>query len=232
MSQSCTTADPCYPTVTDDSYLTDIIADTFSYQIYDDSSRFADWEAWVDDSDNSAQLWETLNKDIFDGYVLKIQCNASEATTPAYSACCLRAESNGGFCLENGTDGSSFTMFSITQSDFDSWGASPAALTTNHSSWALDPDDSDTVIGFQYFYCDEAANDDFTCYKFNPMEDQQSDGAPRFDNSGDSIIYYFYDAGTDANTSSVVTLESVSADDGAQMLLTGAAAFAAILMSF
>ena len=125
-TQSCTTADPCYPTATDDSYLTDIIADTFSYQIYDDSSRYADWEAWVDDSDNSAELWETLNVNIFDGYVLKINCDFNQATYAEGSACCLRAASNGGFCLEDsGSDGSTFTHFSITQADFDTWGANP-----------------------------------------------------------------------------------------------------------
>ena len=137
-SQACNVADPCYPSTTDDSYLTEIIADKFSYQIYDDSTRYADYEAWIADSDNSATVFEQAYVSVYDGYVLKIQCNFSEATTPAYSACCLRAASNGGFCLENGTDGSSYATFGITESDFNSWGASPAALTTNHSSWELD----------------------------------------------------------------------------------------------
>ena len=125
-TQSCSTADPCYPTVTDYEYLTELIADKFYYEIYDDSSRFADWEAWVDDSDNSASLWETLNKDIYDGYVLKIQCNFSQAVYAQGSACCLEAASNGGFCLEDsGNDGSTFSHYSLTEDSFDTWSANP-----------------------------------------------------------------------------------------------------------
>ena len=72
---------------------------------------------------------------------------------------------------DSGNDGSTFRHYSITEANFNTWGANPQDLSTYHSSWKLDPADSDIVVGFQYFYCDEASGDDFTCYKFNPMED-------------------------------------------------------------
>ena len=89
MSQQCNTADPCYPTGTDDANLATLITGKFSYEIYDDSSRFADWEAWVDDGANSASVFEVANKDVYDGYVLKFRCDTSGASNPEFSACCI-----------------------------------------------------------------------------------------------------------------------------------------------
>ena len=71
MSQQCIIDNICYPTLTDDANLATLITDKILYEIYDDSSRFADWEAWVDDGANSASVFEVANKDIYDGYVLK-----------------------------------------------------------------------------------------------------------------------------------------------------------------
>ena len=171
MSQQCTTADPCYPTATDDANLATLITGKLSYEIYDDSSRFADWEAWVDDGANSASVFEVANKDVYDGYVLKFQCDTSAANNPDFSACCIQADTNGGFCLENFSDGFNFEMFALTEDNFTTWAASPDIFSASHSSWNVDSSASSSIVGFQYIYCPEAADDAYTCYKFNPTSD-------------------------------------------------------------
>ena len=122
-------------------------------------------------------------------------------------------------------------MFALTEDNFTTWAASPDIFSASHSSWRVDPDASSSIVGFQYLYCPEAADDSYTCYKFNPTSDEQADGSPRFDAST-TVTAYFLDGGDFSVVSETVELESTDESDGAKMLIAGAATLAALLMSF
>ena len=66
---------------------------------------------------------------MYDELVLKIICNADYAYPSANAACCLQRKSEGGFCFENGTDGSSFSVFAMENYDFEEWADEPEILS-------------------------------------------------------------------------------------------------------
>ena len=64
-------------------------------------------------------------------------------------------------------------MYGLTEDNFSTWAASPGIFVavSPYYNWNVNPDTSSNIEGFQFLYCAEAANNDFTCYKFNPTSD-------------------------------------------------------------
>ena len=118
----------------------------------------------------------------------------------------------------------------MTNAQFDTWvAAATQTLTTadaadSAASWGLTATTA-YILGFQRFYCPTITAGSFTCYKWQPLT--STDGNPRFDTDSTNVkAYYFND------NDQTLTDEDFSVLAGAQTLLAGLTAAAALLMSF
>ena len=95
---------------------------------------------------------------------------------------------------------------------------------------------------FQRWYCPNAVAYNFDCYRFQPVEYEDSDsvtadidGNPRFDASGDTAtknaIAYFYDH-ANTGTSGAISSETIANFTGAASLAASLTASIILFMSF
>lgn len=166
-----------YLTVESNAPMNVFIDNIFWYELY---ARDELWEANLEALAVMGNSTMSSLAESYSGYIMKIRCNQDHANadTPVGSACCLESgNGHGGFCVSDGK------TFQMTAGDFQTFYHSNAATAI------LDPD----WLGVDYdsFGCDSNGND-YTCHRFQPSADAETDGLPRFDgDSTDVKAYYF-----------------------------------------
>ena len=84
--------------------MVEVIPSKISYLLYEDTTnQFEEFYTWVANPFNLEKSGiEAVNGANYSKYVLKFFCDITAATTPEGSGCCMRSESDGGFCLIGG----------------------------------------------------------------------------------------------------------------------------------
>ena len=77
---TATEAGHCGPTATPEAQLTPLIDGWISYELYGDAQGWANWQAWLEANEGTAEPREKSNAYEFEGYALKMVCDFTNAT--------------------------------------------------------------------------------------------------------------------------------------------------------